>query len=108
MDESFAMILDQELSSLVQAISESYRAGTLRFLEAYFPSFRAELDRADERVGRLRDDLLAGGGSLAEWRSALDELRGLWELGTELRREREEGEAIDAEAIELVGAELAG
>ncbi|MBI1892720.1 MAG: hypothetical protein HYS14_01190 [Candidatus Rokubacteria bacterium] len=107
MDDSFATTLDQELFSLVRAISENYRDGTLRFLEAHFPSFRAELDRAEERVGRLRNDLLAGAGALAEWRSALDELRGLWQLGTELRREREEGEAIDAaEEIELVGAEL--
>lgn len=107
MNDSFAITLDQELFSLVRAISESYRDGTLRFLEAHFPSFRAELDRAEERVGRLRTDLLAGAGTLAEWRSALDELRGLWELTTELRREREEGEAIDAtEEVELVGAEL--
>ncbi len=106
MNDSFATTADQDLSSLVRAISESYRDGTLRFLEAHFPSFRAELDRAEERVGRLRHDLLADGGSLSEWRVALDELRGLWELGTELRREREEGEAIDAaEEIELVGAE---
>lgn len=107
MDDSFSITLDQELSSLVRAISESYRDGTLRFLEVHCPSFRAELDRAEERVGRLRNDLLAGAGTLAEWRSALDGLRGLWQLGTELRREREEEEATDAaEEVELVGAEL--
>ena len=105
MDDSFLITLDEDLFSLVRAISESYRNGTLRFLEVHFPSFRAELDRAEERVGRLRTDLLAGARTRAEWRPALDELRGLWELGIECWREHEERGAIDpAEEVELVGA----
>lgn len=106
MDNSFESILDRDVSHLVEAISECYEEGTLLFLEADFPSFRAQLDRAEERLGRLRHDLLAGSETLAEWRAALEELRGLWELAGQVLREHADREAIDAaDEIQLVGAE---
>ena len=106
MNSWFATILDRDVSCLVRAIGEGYEAGTLQFLEAYHPAFRAELDRAEERLGHVRNDLLAGNGTLAEWSVALDELRGLWELAGQLRRDHEEREAMSIpEETELVGAE---
>lgn len=107
MENSFAAVVDLDLAGLVRVISEGYQKGTLQFLETHFPSFRARLDVAEERLGRLRADLLGGSGSLTAWRGALDDLRGLWELAGELRREHEEREALGApEEAELVGAEL--
>ena len=106
MDNSFESILDRDVSHLVEAISECYEEGTLPFLEAHFPSFRAQLDLAEEQLGRLRHDLLSGSETLAEWRAALDELRGLWELAGEILREHAHREAIEAaEEVQLVGAE---
>ncbi len=105
MENPLGAILDQDLSRLVTVIANSYLGGTLPFLQEYFPSFRGTLDQAEERVGRLRHDLLAGDATLAGWQTALDELRGLWELASQLRREHDEQEAVRVEEVELVAAE---
>ena len=105
MNSPLASLLDQDLFDLVRAISQEYEVGTLEFLEAHVPSLRGRLDSAEEEVGRLRAALLCSDATLAEWREGLEELRRLWELASQVAREREGEEETDAvEAGELVGA----
>ena len=105
MNSPLASLLDQDLFDLVRAISQEYEVGTLEFLEAHVPSLRGRLDSAEEEVGRRRAALLCSDATLAEWREGLEELRRLWELASQVAREREGEEETDAvEAGELVGA----
>ncbi len=106
MNSPLASLLDQDLFDLVRTISQEYEAGTLEFLDAHFPSLRARLNNAEEEVGHLRAGLLLGHATLAEWREGLEELRRLWELASQVAREREGQEEFGAvDAGELVGTE---
>jgi hypothetical protein len=67
-----------DLDALLEEVRIGYRPGALETLAAQDPEWRAALDRQEEEVGRLYDDLRAADAAFGRWRQAVGELRRLW------------------------------
>ena len=65
-------VLQDDLNLLVDRLA----AVTAEFTE-HRPSLQAQLDRAEARLSRVRQELLQG---YAEWREALEECGDLWAM----------------------------
>jgi hypothetical protein len=67
-----------DLDALLEEVRGRYRPGSLETLAARDPEWREALDRTEEEIGRLYDDLRAADAAFGRWRQAVGELRRLW------------------------------